>query len=33
MAETLAIAPRTVMRDWQKARMFLNRAISDQGDE
>ena len=31
--EALAIAPRTVMRDWQKARMFLNRAISDQGDE
>lgn len=28
-AEALEIGVRTVKRDWQKARMFLNRAIAD----
>jgi RNA polymerase sigma factor (TIGR02999 family) len=26
----LGVAPRTVKRDWQKARMYLNRAMSDE---
>lgn len=29
--EALEVGSRTVKRDWQKARMFLNRAISDDG--
>ncbi len=27
-SEALGVAPRTVKRDWQKARLFLNRAMA-----